>query len=151
MTPAQRTAIAFETVQVGDALPESTHGPLTLGDTVRWAAFQENWAALHIDREHARTQLALPSFIASGGYRQALLLRGVCGWIGPDGQLLWLRLRQTYPTFEGDLMRFCGSVTEKSADPADPWVECQLEAENQDGRQILTGTCRVRLARMQAR
>ena len=66
--------IYFEDVTVGDAIPPREHGPLTIVDTVRWAGLQENWQHLHYDRDHVREHNGLKTFIASGAYRQALLI-----------------------------------------------------------------------------
>ncbi len=140
----------FEDVEVGTPLPAREHGPLTIVDTVRWAGLQENWQHLHYDRDHVREHNGLRTFIASGAYRQALLMRLVTDWIGPRGWLRKLDLRHTYSTFEGDLMRFSGQAVAKSESPDDPWLECELEGHNQDDRQILTGRCTVVLPNRRA-
>ncbi|MGH7768605.1 MAG: MaoC/PaaZ C-terminal domain-containing protein [Candidatus Binatia bacterium] len=133
----------FEGVNVGDALPSRSFGPLTIVDTVRWAGIQENWARLHFDREHVREQSGLKTFIASGAYRQALLIRAITDWIGPRGWLQKLSVRHTAPTFEGDMMIYSGKVVEKSSTSGDPWIMCELEGKNQEGKQIVTGRCTV--------
>src|SRR5215208_5496517 len=92
----------FEDVQVGAELPSAQHGPLTIVDTVRWAGLQENWQHLHYDRDHVREHNGLGTFIASGAYRQALLMRMLTDWIVPQGRLSKISVRQTYSTFEGD-------------------------------------------------
>jgi acyl dehydratase len=135
----------FEDVAVGERLPEREHGPLTIVDTVRWAGLQENSQHLHFDRDHVRQHNGLPTFIASGAYRQALLMRLVTDWIGPRGVLRQLRLRHSYPTFEGDRMRFSGLVVERAPTAADPWLVCELTGHNQDGQPILSGRCTVTL------
>jgi acyl dehydratase len=94
-------------------------------------------------REHN----GLPTFIASGAYRQALLIRTLTDWIGPRGWLRKISVRHTYSTFEGDLMNFSGRVVEKSLDPTDSWITCDLDGKNQGGKQILTGRCTVILPR----
>lgn len=137
--------ISFEDVQVGQAFPAREFGPLTIEDTVRWAGLQENWARLHFDRDYAREHSGQRSFIASGAYRQALLVRTLTDWIGPRGRLTRLSVRQTYPTTEGDLMRYTGAVSRKSDSHDDPWVECDLKGTNQDDREILSGRCTVML------
>ncbi|HSK28856.1 MAG TPA: hypothetical protein VLA17_02740 [Candidatus Limnocylindria bacterium] len=137
----------FEDVAGGDAGPAREWGPLTIVDTVRWAGLQENWQHLHFDRDHVRQHNGLKTFIASGAYRQALLMRMLTDWIGPHGWLSKISLRHTYSTFEGDMMRFSARITEKSSDPADPWITCDLEGSNQDDRQIITGCCTLILPR----
>ncbi len=137
----------FEQTRLGDQIPEREFGPLTIQDTVRWAGFQENSAQLHYDREHARSHSGLKTFIASGEYRQALLMRVLTDWIGPRGMIRKLNLRQTFPTYEGDLMRFSAKVIEKSANASDPWIVCELIGKNQEDRQILTGRCALMLSK----
>ena len=76
-------SLYFEDVVVGDSIPPTQHGPLTIIDTVRWAGLQENSQQLHFDRDHVRQHNGLKTFIASGAYRQALLMRALTDWIGP--------------------------------------------------------------------
>lgn len=140
---AELKQLYFEEVGAGDSLPSREYGPLTIVDTVRWAGLQENWQHLHFDRDHVRQHNGLRTFIASGAYRQALLMRLLTDWIGPRGLLRKLSVRHTHSTFEGDTMHFSGRVIEKSADPSDPWIACEVEGKNQEGRQILTGRCTV--------
>jgi acyl dehydratase len=135
----------FEDIKVGDSIPSREYGPLTIVDTVRWAGLQENTQQLHYDRDHVREHNGLRTFIASGAYRQALLIRTLTDWIGPRGWLRKISLRHTYSTFEGDLMRFIGQVVEKSSDPSEPWIACEIEGRNQEGREILNGRCTLLL------
>jgi len=135
----------FEVIKPGDLPLSRDYGPLTVTDTVRWAGFQENWQHLHFDRDHVREHNGLRTFIASGAYRQALLIRMLTDWIGPLGRLRKLSLRQTHPTFEGDMMHYSCQLVEKSSTPDDPWITCDLAGKNQEGRQILTGTCTLSL------
>jgi acyl dehydratase len=116
-------------------------------DTVRWAGLQENTQHLHYDRDHVREHNGLPTFIASGAYRQALLIRMLTDWIGPRGWLRKISVRHTHSTFEGDLMRFGGQVVEKSTDPSDLWIACDIKGTNQEGREILIGRCTLVLPR----
>lgn len=134
-------SVDFDEVAVGDSIPGREYGPLTIVDTVRWAGLQENWQHLHYDRDHVREHNGLKAFIASGAYRQALLMRMLTDWIGPRGWLRKISVRHTYSTFEGDMMCFSARIAEKSTDPADPWVICDLQGANQDNKQILTGRC----------
>lgn len=137
--------VSFESIFVGDRIPPREFGPLTIVDTVRWAGLQENWQHLHYDRDHVRQHNGLRTFIASGAYRQALLVRMLTDWIGPRGWLKKLSVRHTYSTFEGDIMRFSARIIEKSADSSTQSLVCDLEGTNQDNRQILTGRCTLLL------
>jgi acyl dehydratase len=144
-------SVYFDDVAVNDSVPAREYGPLTIVDTVRWASLQENWQHLHYDRDHVREHNGLKTFIASGAYRQALLMRMLTDWIGPLGWLRKISVRHTYSTFEGDLMRFSARITEKSTDPTDPWISCELQGTNQGNKQILTGHCTLVLPTRPAR
>ncbi len=137
----------FEDVQAGAELVSREYGPLTVIDTVRWAGLQENTQQLHYDRDWVREHAGLRTFIASGAYRQALLMRMLTDWVGPRGMLRKLSVRHTYSTFEGDTMRFAARAVEKSPDRADPWFRCEIEGANQEGREILVGQCTLVLPR----
>ena len=143
-TEAQRF---FEDVQAGAELVSRDYGPLTIVETVRWAGLQENTQQLHYDRDWVREHAGLRTFIASGAYRQALLMRMLTDWLGPRGMLRKLSVRHTYSTFEGDTMRFAARAVEKSPDGAHPWIRCELEGANQEGRGILVGQCTLVLPR----
>lgn len=135
--------LCFEDVDLGYPIPKRAFGPLTIVDTVQWAGFQENWYQLHWDRDFVRERSGLRTFIGSGGYREALLVRTITDWIGPRGNLRKLTVRQSFPTFEGDLIVYAGTVTEKSPTPNDPWIACDFEGKNQDDRVLLTARCCV--------
>jgi acyl dehydratase len=139
--------VYFEDIVVGAEITTREYGPLTIVDTVRWAGVQENWQHLHFDRDHVREHNGLKTFIASGAYRQALLMRMLTDWIGPRGWLQKISIRHTYSTFEGDTMRFSATIAETSSDGSDSFVICDLEGTNQENRQILTGRCTVILPR----
>jgi acyl dehydratase len=131
-------------MKVGDQLISVEYGPLTLIDTVRWAGVQENLEEVHFDREFARKNSRMHTFIASGAYRQALLARALTDRIGPRGRLLRLRVRHVAPTLEGDMLRYTARVieTSKRAD-GDTAISCDVEGKNQKDEQILVGTCIV--------
>ena len=140
----------FENIELGHAVPSRAFGPLTIVDTVQWAGFQENWYRLHWDRDFVRERSGFTTFIASGGYREALLVRTITDWIGPRGILRKLTVRQAFPTFEGDLILYSGTVAEKSSTPSDSWIACDLEGKNQEDRVILTARCNVILPSSQS-
>lgn len=136
--------ITGDSVKVGDQLIAAEYGPLTLIDTVRWAGVQENLEEVHFDREFARKNSRMNTFIASGAYRQALLARALTDRIGPRGRLLRLRVRHVAPTLEGDMLRYTARITEtsKCADGRTA-ISCEVEGKNQKDEQILIGTCVV--------
>lgn len=139
--PIGPTMRHFEDVACGDKIDVVGYGPLTIVDTVRWAGFQENLERLHWDREFARAHSKLPTFIASGAYRQALLARTLTDWVGPRGRLRSLSVRHTAPTLEGDMIYYSATISDKSPAASDPWISCNIEGHNQDHKPILAGRC----------
>ena len=133
--------ITSDDINISDQLVAAEYGPVSIADTVRWAGVQENPERLHFDREFVRGNSGLRTFIASGGYRQALLARALTDRIGLRGMLLKLRVRHVAPTFEGDMLRFCARVTEKSTGANGTTIGCEVEGRNQQDEQILVGTC----------
>jgi acyl dehydratase len=128
-------------VQIGDEIIAADFGPLTIVDTVRWSGVQENAERIHWDREFAREHSGLRTFIASGGFRQALLARALTDWLGLRGRLRKLRVRHTRPTFEGDTIRYNARVTKVSHGIAGTSISCDIEGKNENQEQVLTGSC----------
>jgi acyl dehydratase len=137
----------FEDVAVGLEMPEREFGPHDLVAAVFWAGVQENKGLVHLDREHARTRRGAKSFIASGALRQSLLVRALTDWAGPRCFLRAMTLRHTASTYEGDMQRYSAKVVEKSEDPAESWIVCELDGRNQDGEPILRGRATLLLPR----
>jgi acyl dehydratase len=135
--------IPGENLNAGDQLISVEYGPLTIIDTVRWAGVQENLERVHFDREFVRENSKMRTFIASGGYRQALLARALTDRIGLRGRLVRLCVRHTAPTFEGDMLRYTARITGKSVQTGVSAVTCDVEGRNQNDEQILVGSCVV--------
>jgi len=137
--------VYFEDVEPGTRLPEREFGPHTLVAAIRWAGVQENPSPTHTDREGARAMRGLKGIITSGAQRESYLARMLMDWVSPRGDLRKLSLRHTASTFEGDMMRYSGTVIEKSPSAHDPWIVCEFEGKNQEGVQILRGQCTLSL------
>jgi acyl dehydratase len=131
--------------KVGDQIVAATFGPLTIAETVRWAGVQENWESVHWDREYVRANSKLRTFIASGTFRQALLVRALTDWVGALGSLQKLSIRHVASTFEGDMQRYFARVREKTADPDGTLISCEIEGLNQDDVRILIGSCVLKI------
>ena len=129
-------------MEIGDRMPARVYGPLTVMDTVRSAGFQENWTPLHYDRDGVRDHARLPTFIVSGEYRQALLLRSLVRWAWPRGAIARFRIRHTAPTHEGEMMRFASEVVKVVNTGGGRLVDCTIEGRNQTEKQIMAGDAR---------
>ena len=137
--------------KVGDQIVAAAYGPLTIAETVRWAGVQENWESVHWDREYVRANSKLRTFIASGTFRQALLVRALTDWAGPLGSLYKLKLRHVAPTYEGDMQRYFARVMEKTAGSDGTLISCEVEGLNQDNVRILIGSCVLKIRNASSR
>jgi acyl dehydratase len=133
--------ISHADICVGDEIIAAEFGPLTIVDTVRWAGVQENTERTHWDREFVREHSGLRTFIASGGYRQALLARALTDWLGRCGRLRRLRVRHVAPTSEGDMLRYSVRVRETTDLASGTSLACDIEGKNQQHEQVLVGSC----------
>lgn len=133
-------------LQVSLEFAAATFGPLTIVDTVRWAGVQENVERIYFDRELARQSGASRTFIASGGYRQALVVRMLTDCAGSNGRLLKLCVRHTAPTYEGDMLHCSARVTEAKQVGDATELVCEVKAKNQEDKEVLTGSCVLRIA-----
>jgi acyl dehydratase len=137
--------IDIAAINVGDEIVSAEFGPLTIVDMVQWAGVQENPERLHWDREYAREHSRLRTFIASGGYRQALLARSLTDWLGANGRLAKMKVRHVAPTFEGDMLRYSVRVADKSVQGPAVTLICDVEGSNQQYEKVLTGSCTLTL------
>lgn len=139
--------VYYQDVKVGDSLPRLEFGPHTLVNGIRWAGIQEHPSPTHTDRDYVRKHRGLRTFIASGAHREAYLAKMLMEWVGPRGDLRKLNIRHSASTFEGDMMCYGGTVIEKSPSKDDPWIVCEIDAKNQDGEDIMRGTCTLMVPR----
>ncbi|MGQ0549343.1 MAG: MaoC/PaaZ C-terminal domain-containing protein [Armatimonadota bacterium] len=130
-------------IAAGALLPAVEMGPLTLADFVRWAAYQENWFALHYDRAFAQMR-GLRDCIQSGHHRTALLTRMITDWLGSAGWLKRLAVRHGAPVYVGETIRCEGRVRDSSAGGARV-VNLEVWAVTLDGRHVSEGTAAVEL------
>lgn len=134
-------------VRPGDRIVDRQFGPLTIAETVRWAGVQENWDGVHWDRESVRANSRLRTFIASGTFRQALLVRALTDWLGPHGRLKKLKIRHVAPTYEGDMQCYSARVVDITAGAGTRQLICDVEGVNQDGVRIVVGSCILEFGR----
>ncbi len=135
----------FDDVTVGDKIPEREYGPHTLTSAVFWAAVQENAGLLHFDRDYVREQRGAKSIVVSGQQRQSYVVRTLMDWAGARGFLRTMDCRHRASTHEGEMQRYSATVTEKSNDPASPWIKVEVDGRDGDNQQILTAKCTLLL------
>ncbi|MFN8078329.1 MAG: MaoC/PaaZ C-terminal domain-containing protein [Kineosporiaceae bacterium] len=90
----------FDSVQVGDVLPERTF-PLQRADLVRYAGASGDFNPIHWNPRVA-TEVGLPDVIAHGMLTMATAVRLVSDWCGDPGAVLDYGTRFTNPVVVPD-------------------------------------------------
>jgi acyl dehydratase len=110
--------IVFESVNVGDELPELTV-QLTRADLVRYAGASGDFNPIHWNERFAKS-VGLPDVIAHGMFTMAQAGRLVTQWVGDSGTVLDFGVRFTRPVVvsdaDGATLVLNGKVSSKSQD-----------------------------------
>lgn len=124
-------------VQVGDALPPMTFGPITRTMLALYAGASGDHNPAHIDSDFAK-KAGLPDVFAHGMLSFGGLTRIVTQWSG-IGRLRSFGARFVSMTQVHDLISFSGTVVERFEADGETRLRINLVAAAQDGRQTLLG------------
>jgi len=125
---ATRNAVEWERIAVGDELPDTTFGPLTITDFVRYQGASGDMNPIHHDTEFAR-RAGFPGPFAVGMLSAGLLAGRAVDWLGPTA-IRSFKVRFRDIAWPGDTLTLTARVTEKS--DSDRTVTVELCALNQD-------------------
>jgi len=135
-------SLAFESVAVGDALPELAI-PITVTLVVGGAIASRDFTPVHHDKAAAQAQGMADVFmniLTTNG----LVGRYVTDWAGPDATLKNVAIKLGAPNLPGDTMKLSGAV--RSRDEAAGEVVVEVTGKNAWGNHV-TGTVRLALPR----
>jgi acyl dehydratase len=128
------TAVSFDTVRVGQRLPELRR-TVTREQIERYARASGDHNPIHLDESFARAA-GLPGVIAHGLLTLALAGQLVTEWLQDRARLRRLDARFADMVLPGDELRCSGTVSQK--DEENRRVVVTLSAENQRGEKVLT-------------
>jgi acyl dehydratase len=140
----------YDTVSVGDALPELVVTP-TLMTAVMYSAAMWEFQKIHYDHEWARRE-NLDGAIVHGPVLGNYLARTVTQWTGPRARLTRLTWRHHGVAPLGRRITCTGSVTGKrlpaetectTGDIGVGLIECELAIIDADRRKIVSGSACV--------
>ena len=134
--------LRFESVQVGDALPELPI-PITVTLVVGGALASRDYTPVHHDKAAAQAQGMADVFmniLTTNG----LVGRYVTDWAGPDAVVKNVAIKLGAPNLPGDTMKMVGTVKEKNDAAGELVVE--VAGKNNWGNHV-TGTVRLALPR----
>ena len=129
-------AVSFEEVSVGDEIPAFS---ITLEQMMLWqyAGASGDFNPIHVDKEFGE-QVGLGGTIAHGLSSMGRMAKTLTDWVEDPGRLKKLKVRFAAPARPGDTLTFKGKVTGKSEEGSSKLVFLEVEAETQDGVQVLT-------------
>jgi acyl dehydratase len=130
----------FETVSVGDPLPELPI-EITTSLVVGGALASRDYMPVHHDRAAAQAQ-GMNDVFMNILTTNGLVGRYVTDWAGVDATVRGIAIRLGTPNLPGDTMTLSGSIIEK--DDASGVVAIEITGKNAWGNHV-TGTVRVAL------
>lgn len=135
----------FESVNVGDALPALSKGPLTSAHLMRWSAAMENWHKIHYDKVFAVEHDKLPGVLVNGTLKQQFIMQFLRDWAGERGWVWKVSFQFRAMNVEGETLRMWGRVKEKRQTPEYGLVELELGIVNGQDRESTPGAAVVAL------
>jgi acyl dehydratase len=119
------------TLAVGDALPQTTVGPLSRTDFVRYAGAAGDFNPIHHDEPFARAA-GLPGVFGMGLLHAGILGVHLARWVGPE-QLRRFQVRFVGQVWPGDVLTFRGEVEQV----ADGTAHLALTVTREDGEPVM--------------
>ena len=128
----------WEDVKEGDALPEIRVDKLTRTDFVKYDGASGDFNPIHHDQTFAEAS-GNPTVFAMGMLNASILSRVITAFAG---RLNVRRYKVRFATraWPGDTVICRGRVTKKLQQGADKLVEGELEAVNQKGETLISGS-----------
>lgn len=138
------TRPTFDTVQVGDALPQLQLPPVSRGMLALFAGASGDHNPIHIDTDFAR-RAGMPDVFAQGMLGMAWVGRLLTQW-SPQSQLRSFDVRFQGITHLGNAMTCSGRVLEKLQVGSERCVRIELQSINQYGQGKIAGVALVALS-----
>ena len=128
----------WEDVKEGDALPEVKVANLTRTDFVKYAGASGDFNPIHHDQTFAEAS-GNPTVFAMGMLNAGILSRVVTAFAGRPNVRRY-KVRFATRAWPGDDIVCRGRVTKKFEQGGEKLVEGELEAVNQEGETLISGS-----------
>lgn len=134
---------AFDSIAVGDALPELVMPPINRTTLALFAGASGDHNAVHIDLDAARAA-GMPDVFAQGMLGMAWLGRLLTGWV-PQSCLRKFSVRFAGISHLGNAIRCSGHVVEKLEVGGERCVRVEVRSANQFGQTKIVGEALIAL------
>ncbi len=137
------TRLTFDTVRVGDVLPELTY-EVSATTIVLGALAARDWRPMHHDYDFAVNRNGTQDIFMNTPNQAAWFERFVTDWAGPTGRLGRMKFRMSGSVFPGDTMTMRATVAKVETDAVGcTWAELAVTLSVAD---VVATTCTVRVA-----
>ena len=135
------TSITYESIQVGDTLPELIFGPISRHTLALYCGGSGDRNPIHVDIDFAK-QAGFDDVFAHGLLSMAVLGRLITGWV-PQNQVRSFGVRFSAITQVHDVVTCSGKVKDKFVEGGEQFLSLAVSTQTQNGRQTLYGTAVV--------
>ena len=135
--------LAFDSINVGDALPPLALPPITRTMLALFAGASGDHNPIHIDIDFAR-RAGMPDVLAHGMLSMAWLGRMLTGW-APQRDLREFGVRFTAVTQVGERIICTGRVAKKVERDGERLVQIEVKATNDAGEVKVAGDALIEL------
>jgi acyl dehydratase len=135
--------VTFDSVKVGDSLPEHVCGPITRTTLGLFAGASGDHNPIHIDLDFAK-RFGMPDVFAHGMLSMAYLAQLLTRWV-PQQQLRGWNVRFVSITPVQATIVCSGEVMEKLEEAGERRVKLAIKAQIQGGAETLVGDAVVAL------
>jgi len=133
----------FDSVSVGDKLPELTSAPISRTTLALYGGASGDHNPIHVDIDFAKSH-GMPDVFAHGMLSMAYLGRMLTNWV-PQCQLRSFSNRFGSITNLQDKIHCNGTIVEKLEQDGEKLVRVEINAANQDGDIKLAGEALIAL------
>jgi acyl dehydratase len=135
--------IYYEDVAAGSEIPPLVKHPTTQ-QLVKWAGAVDDYNPIHYDKDFAQSR-GLPGVIVHGALIASFLGQLLTDWIGKKGSVRKFSCQYRDMSVPDRNIVCKGEVTKKQIEDGEPFVECNLWAENPEGEKVVPATATVTL------
>jgi acyl dehydratase len=136
--------VEFESIQIGDRLPEYVR-VTNFAEWNRYAAVNDEFIPIHMDDAAGRAAGNEAGAFGMGNLRLAYLVNMLRAWIGDDGEIRSLTAKYRAMNQKGDELRCIGEVTGKEIVDGVALVHLKVDVVDQNGQSTTPGSATVAL------